>query len=60
MRKYSLAGGKYTADDLIVFDAVVKKRGLKLKADGNITWPALTAAAVLTAGVIVWRAKRAR
>ena len=60
MRKYILAGGKYTADDLIVFDAVVKKRGLKLRSDGNITWPAVTFASLLVGGFIVWRAKHAR
>lgn len=57
MRKYILAGGKYTREDLVVFDAVVKKRGLKLKADGNITWPALTAGALAVGAFIVWRAK---
>jgi hypothetical protein len=60
MRKYILAGGKYTREDLVVFDAVVKKRGLKLTKDGDITWPALTALSLAVGGWIVWRAKRAR
>jgi len=58
LRRYLMRGGSFLRDDLATFDAVVKRRGLRVQKDGNITWPAFTAASVLVGGWIVWQAKK--